>query len=188
MAKKDKQKEEPKEDLKDKGKEERKKEINDRINERKGVYDKDYIIKNARKRFGKQTIYRLRWVFHYHDGKPSRRGVWNGATQKPSDMAAFVDKTNLLKACIEGEINSTGLIETLLEINGQDYATCQWEAAAVSPAFLKHNKFKANANIIGLSMLDRKFKHTVYINGQTRKEKLSEGDKKMKIKEHQLGV
>ena len=43
---------------------------------------------------------------------------------------------------------------------------------------------KSFANIIGMSMLTDKFKYTVFVDGEKEKTKLSDYDKKFKIREH----
>ena len=48
-------------------------------------------------------LFRLRWQFHYSDGKRPKIGVWDGTSQLQSDSAWAVDKTNLALVIIEGE-------------------------------------------------------------------------------------
>ena len=152
------------------------------------MYSEDYYRENAAKRFGKSIIYRLRWVFHFAD-KPTIRGIWNGASQNPSDMAAFKNKSGLIMACIEGELGNTGQIKTMLEVDGHLYASCQWEMAAISPAILNPQIVKAKTSgfIIGLSMLTADTKNTIYIDGSGTSRPLTVSERQFKITEHKLG-
>ncbi len=150
----------------------------------------DYLKANLPKFAGFQQIYRLRWVFHFSD-KRAIRGVWNGATHAISDMAAFVNKTGLTKACIERELGNTGQVDVALEIDGHAYASCQWVCAGKIPAFLTSIntiKQKVTGSVIGIAMLTNDYKYSVFVDGTSKVDKLTEAEKQFKIAEHKLGV
>jgi hypothetical protein len=139
---------------------------------------------------GKKPLWRLRWRFVFAD-KADKVGVWNGATNVQSDMAAFINKTNLSFALIEGEIQHTGRRKLFVEIPGQIYAHCQWIAAISAPWALNSinaDGIKKRPGIIGLSMTTNEMKYSVFVDGSISQRRLSEHDKKFNFTEHKLGA
>lgn len=150
----------------------------------------DYLKANLPKFAGFQPIYRLRWVFHFAD-KRTVRGVWNGASHAISDMAAFVNKQGLTRACIERELGNTGQIDVAIEIDGQSYASCQWICAGKIPAFLTTLnviKQKVTGSVIGMTMMTNDHKYSVFVDGTGKVDKLTDAEKNFKIAEHKTGV
>jgi len=74
--------------------------------------------------------YLLRWKFEFFDHKPSRCGSWSLPATRAQDTAAFVDKTNLRAAVIEGKNRETKEIKTVLVLDGHDFANFQWLSEA----------------------------------------------------------
>lgn len=132
-----------------------------------------------------KSLYRLRWKFHYSDGKKSRIGIWNGVSQKESDSAWAVDKTNLSFVEIEGE-DVNGYTKTFINCDGQSYASMQWEAYARMPAFIKGLGGTPRSFISGLSLLTANEKFTVWVNGNVTRHELTDSDKQFKIREYEV--
>ena len=131
-------------------------------------------------------MYRLRWRFVFSDGRPDKIGGWNSTSQNPSDMAAFVDKKNLLMAIIEGEKIGAWTVKTLAEIDGHMYATAKWVNALSAPMFVV-KEFTAPGDIVGLEMQTNDHAVTVFVDGQIKPRKLNDHDKQFKITEHSVG-
>lgn len=138
---------------------------------------------------GFAPLWRLRWRFEYHDGKADRVGVWNGNSPHATDMAAYVDKTNLVWAHIEGEKVGSWSLRKLFSISGQDYMHCMWNAAASGPMFFPktYDKYTPRTNIIGLTMLSRHYAYTVTVDNQFFKRDLTDKEKNINLTEHKLG-
>jgi hypothetical protein len=137
---------------------------------------------------GVKPIYRLRWVFEFNE-KRSVVGQWNGASRLPRDMAAFVNKDGLKRAVIEGEEQFTWRLNRLLEIPAADYVSMEWVAAASAPVGLKGvNKATISGMIIGMTIITRNKKITVYIDGSVSERLLDDDERQFKIKEHNIGV
>lgn len=132
-------------------------------------------------------FFRLRWRFEYSDGKAPKNGVWDNATQKESDSAWAANKTNLLYAIIEAEDRQTCQLLRRVVVEGQDYASMQWEAYAKTPGFFKGaGEFKLRQHLAGLSILTRSEKITCWVNGSVERAPLSEHDKTWAIREHSV--
>lgn len=137
---------------------------------------------------GVKPIYRLRWVFEFNN-KASVVGQWNGASRHPSDMASFVNKTDLKRAIIEGEEQFTWRLNRLLEIPSADYVNMEWVAAVSAPLNLANEyRRKVSGQIIGMSIVTRDKKITVYVDGSVSERILSESEREFKITEHSIGV
>jgi len=137
---------------------------------------------------GVKPIYRLRWVFEFNE-KRSVVGQWNGASRLPRDMAAFVNKDGLKRAVIEGEEQFTWRLNRFLEMPAADYVSMEWVAAVSAPLGLANvGSAKIGGMIIGLTIVGRDKKITIYIDGTIKEQLLSEQEKKFKIHEHNIGV
>lgn len=138
--------------------------------------------------YGFSPLYRLRIRFIFSDGKPDWVGGWNSTSQNPVDMACFVKKENLLMAVIEGEKIGAWTVKRLLEIDGHRYATAKWVTALTAPMIAKGDfQYKGAGNIIGLEFQTNDHGYTIFVDGQSKTRKLSEHDKKFKLKEHSTG-
>jgi hypothetical protein len=136
---------------------------------------------------GVKPIYRLRWAFEFKD--KIKIGQWNGASRMPSDMAAFVNKTGLRYAVIEGEEQFTWRVNRLLEVPAADYVSMEWVAAVSAPLGLSAGQSaRVSGHIIGLTIVTRCKKITVYIDGSLVQRSLSEDERKFKLTEHNIGV
>lgn len=138
--------------------------------------------------YGKPRFYRLRWRFDFANAR-SRNGVWNNASQNLKEMAAFISKNGLIRASIEGEKAGQGLARPLVEINGQDFASFSWEMAATVPMLGKNDpgRYQATGHVIGLSILSRSEKITVFIDGQVKRRALSVYEQGFNLEEHKQG-
>lgn len=138
------------------------------------------------KSFGYQPLYRLRWRFDFR-GKNTIYGGWNSASTNPRDMAAFVNKTGLVRASIEGEMIGSYALKILAEIEGQRYVSMSWLMAASLPVF-NPGRFQTQGSIIGLSMFTEIEQYMVYINGHAIIKQLCDHEQKIDVTEHRLGV
>lgn len=132
-------------------------------------------------------LYRLRWRFDYNDGKRSRYGGWNSASTNPRDMAAFIDKTNLAKAIIEGEMIGSWALKPFAEIDGHRYVSCSWIMAASLPVF-NAGIFKTGGSIIGMAMFTEDEQVLVFVDGKIAIRRLKPHEKKTDVMEHSIGV
>lgn len=126
----------------------------------------------------------VRWRFDYHDGKPTKVGMWCRPAELQSDMAAFQDKTNLRRAAIEVKEALTAKVYPLVECDGPEFVNFEW--AAGSPLAVSLNKpigeQKLYHQIIGLTMVTRELRVTVHIDGSEPKVELrSEAEKSIHL-------
>lgn len=149
------------------------------------IYTQQQISQLAKVQ-GVSPLYRLRWRFDFA-GRPSRVGGWNSASTNPKDMAAFVDKTGLVRACIEAESVLTYQLKVLAEVDGHCYVTSSWEMAAALPTF-NSGAYTTQGSIIGLSLVTLEEKLTVFVSGQVLRKPLLDYQKKIDLTEHRLGV
>ena len=134
---------------------------------------------------GMTPMMRLRWRFDFSDRKLTRWGQWNGAHQRREDMAAFVNKQGLVRAAIECEKVSRWDQRTLAQVDGCDFVSFSWVAACGLPSPLSlHGPATVQGQVMGLTMLCRYDKVTVYIDGQVKVEKLTDYESKHKLEEH----
>jgi len=139
--------------------------------------------------FGFQPLYRLRWRFDFAD-KPSKIGVWNGASNLQSDSAMMVNKTGLIRACIEGEKIGEWVVKTLFEMDGHNYVTAQWIRLANAGIMINKDVQTASlpSSLIGLSLLSSDKKFIVYIDGTGAVVHLPKKRMDIKLLEHSAGV
>jgi hypothetical protein len=129
--------------------------------------------------------YKLRWRFDFA-GKPSRCGVWNGSGGD-KDSAWAVNKEGLVRACIEGEDIYTHELKTLVELDGHNYATCEWIAYSRMPGFYKYaGDVTPRVYIGGLALISRTHRVNVYVDGTYTQQELSDEEKLFKKKEHSI--
>lgn len=137
--------------------------------------------------YGVTPFMRLRWRFDFVD-KSSKYGQWNYASQADvKAMAAFVNKTGLIRASIESEKVGSWSIRTMYECDGHDYASMEWVTATSVPLFTKKSYIRTG-QMIGLSILTATHKTTVFIDGQIKTRPLDSYETKMKLTEHSMGA
>lgn len=143
----------------------------------------------TRLNFGFNPIYRLRWRFDFID-RPSKFGIWNGASNNFSDSAAAVNKSGLIRAIIEGEKTGDWVVRPLLEMDGHAYVTSQWVRLANASQLMSSDVQKASlpSSLVGLSFLSSDKKYTVYVDGTCSVIDLPKNRMNIKLKEHSLGV
>jgi hypothetical protein len=136
--------------------------------------------------YGATPFYRLRWRFDFAN-RPSRYGVWNGASPHKSDMAAFVPKDGLVRAAVEGIKVARNVNVILAEVDGHNFASFAWDAAVGLPSIGLQGSFSRESTIVGLSILSRTEKITVYIDGKVKRRPLTGHEMKFKLEEHKGG-
>jgi len=128
-------------------------------------------------------MYRLRWVFHYQNGK-TKYGIWNGASPLRQDMAAFQPKTGLISAEIEGE-TIDGTVHKLYQVDGHNYVSAAWEKIVNLPILSSASSLKVSGKLYGLSFYTPTEKITVNIYGKIRRRLLNSQEKLFKnFEEH----
>jgi len=135
-----------------------------------------------------KPIYRLRWVYHFVDGR-IRPGIWNGASNRFEDTAASINKTCLLFAMIQSEDQIGYGVRTLFECDGHDYITAKWLGASSTGAPMgkwKVEAIKLEPDIIGLSFLTRKERICVFVDGSISRRQHRTDENIEKIREHNL--
>lgn len=135
-----------------------------------------------------KPVYRLRWAFHFSDGRV-KYGVWNGSTNNFNDTAAAVNKTGLILAQIQREDFCGGGIQALYECDGHDYVTSKWIGAVSGGAVVgKWNvkSVKRAPDIIGLAFLTRKERVCVLVDGTIQRRPHRVDEKIENIREHSL--
>jgi hypothetical protein len=117
----------------------------------------------------------LRWRFDYHDDKAPRCGMWNRAGDNPVDQAWSQSKDNLLLASIEAKDIQTKKITTIAECAGQDFCNFEWCAVSFAGAGFNKDVMKVFNNglslqsmIVGLTIVSRNNRCTVYLDGSTQ--------------------
>jgi hypothetical protein len=129
--------------------------------------------------------YRLRWRFDFRD-RPTRRGPWDGGSDRAEDSAWAVPKDGLLRAVVEAEDRETFQTFTAAAVEGQDYATAQWEIHSRIPGLGVHRVMTPRPVVHGLSLLTRDERVTVLVSGEVRRRPLTPDERAMKIHEHRL--
>jgi hypothetical protein len=120
-----------------------------------------FLINDA---YPKMT-YRLRWVFHWADGRV-KRGMWDQSVEGcPHTSAAMQNTTGLLYACIEA-MDCNSATRTVVECPGQDFKLFQWKAVQdMQMAARGGGGAKGHAFVNGLSLVSRTHHHVVYHSG-----------------------
>lgn len=135
---------------------------------------------------GTKPVYRLRWVFHFLDGKV-RNGIWNGSGNRPEDKAEYINKTGLIRASIQVKDFYGNGIKDLFECDGHDYITAKWIGAVGAGSLLskqKVNSFTLEPDIIGLSFITRKERVSVFVDGSISSRKHYKNETIDKLREH----
>jgi hypothetical protein len=101
---------------------------------------------------------RLRWRFEYAQ-KPSKYGIWDYTGQDEENAAWRLSREGLLYAIIEGK-SPEGIIIPVIECPSSEFCNFQWEMeATLGGKSISHK-------VIGLSLVSRSHKYTVFSNGQ----------------------
>lgn len=120
---------------------------------------------------------RLRWQFDFA-GKDSKKGSWDGSSPRAADSATRVNKTGLVRACIEGESKLTGDESIIVECQGQDYAFFQWEG---------YQQMRVGRDVVsGLSLFTRYARITVWVNGRVDQRPLTAEESAFQFEEHSV--
>lgn len=131
--------------------------------------------------------WRLRWRFDLGNGK-RRVGIWDASSTAAVDAAWAIDKTGLRKAAIEAENVLTHELWTPLEMDGHDYAFCQWEAFARSPSLGNFDSVQLITKIAGLTMYTNDERLTVWVDGSITRHPLTDDERAFKFREHSAGT
>ena len=120
--------------------------------------------------------YFLRCHFDFLN-KPSWSSMWNDSGPNNCDKACFQNKDGLIRAAIEAKDIVTRQIVILAECDGTDFCNFQWEAIALGGSIFNSKAHSAYGHNIGLSMITRKEKVKVFMNGDVKIEIRNEKDK-----------
>lgn len=111
---------------------------------------------------------RLRWRFEYSD-KPAKYGGWDYLGDDPGLSAWRQPKEGLIMAILEAKTGD-GVILPLVECPGQDFCNFQWEMEArLYAGSIGHRH-------VGLTLVSRSHRYTVFVNGKTNIEARKESD------------
>ena len=121
----------------------------------------------------------LRWCFEYSDHKPKKCGMWSHPGVHQTEQAWCQDKTNLLRATIEGKDVITRKIIPLASVSGDDFVNFAWIKASFA-AGLKGSGVLPG-KIIGLMLVSRDEMVKIYANGAATKEKSPVDYTRMKL-------
>lgn len=116
---------------------------------------------------------RLRWRYDYLD-KPSRCGVWSRPADHVGDMAAFNNKGIVVAALIEAQDVHTDAVRVVAECQGADFVNFEWIAATVGYD-------AAYSKIMGLTLVTRNERCSVYVDGSASVTKRSDDDKRLNL-------
>jgi hypothetical protein len=112
----------------------------------------------------------LRARFDYANGK-TWRGLWNRSGEQITDQAWAQNKEGILRAGIEIKDCCTKEVLRAAEIPGQDFRNFQWLALA---PYQFTNGVPIQGENVGLQMLTRSEKVTVFIDGSIKVEPLTQ--------------
>lgn len=135
-------------------------------------------------------LYRLRWAFDFVD-RPTRRGVWDGATDLDSDGAWCISKTGLRYARIETETltgAAKGEVTSVLEIDGEDYTCAKWVVHVRAAALGGPVSMNLSPRVHGLRMQTRDEAITIFVDGTASRRPLTADERKFALTEHRLGA
>lgn len=116
----------------------------------------------------------LRWRFDLP--KSTKCGLWCSSGNTNEDKACFVNKEGLIRASIEGKNVKNRSLKSFCEIDGPNFCNFEWVGATAIPGV--SGGFKVQSKIIGLTLVSRDFRTTVYIDGRIEVKPRTEQDKK----------
>lgn len=112
---------------------------------------------------------RLRWKFEYVN-KPVKYGGWDYNGDDPNLSAWRQNREGLLMAILEAK-TPDGVVLSMVECPGADFCNFQWEMEA-----RMSNNHMTYRNV-GLSLVSRTNKYTIYANGKIEVKARKDGDK-----------
>lgn len=107
---------------------------------------------------------RIRWRFDFLNNKTMRCGYWSRAGDAHGGHAWSVDKTHLLRACIEVEDKRTWKVYAAAECDGHNFVNFEWVAGTRAPL----NPVRPVAlepQIVGMKLVTRDNVATVLMDG-----------------------
>jgi len=111
-------------------------------------------------------MWRLRWVYVYHNSRGTIAGMWNNPGTNPVDQAWTKPSDSLLWARIEGKNWQTAEKRVFAEMSGQDFMIFQWMAEASINAFGGISaSYTPHSRLTGLKIIGRNQELEVYVNG-----------------------
>jgi len=144
----------------------------------------EQLRNNLTKLHGVLPMFRLRWRFDFSQHKLTRYGRWNGGSQKPEEMACNVNKIGLVRACVEGEKVARWDHRILAEVDGHNFVSFAWEAVAGLPVIGMIGTCTVESQVVGLSIITRDKKISVYIDGRVKTTDLTDYEQTHKLEEH----
>lgn len=118
----------------------------------------------------KEPFRALRWKFEYAD-KAARVGAWDDSAPEESAKAWKQPRQGLLFACIEAK-DHYGVIHRVFECAGPEFCNLQWEIAAQLNTKGQPGRYR----LIGLTLVSRYHRATLFHKGQTSVEKRDADD------------
>lgn len=117
-------------------------------------------------------MFLLRWRFDFSDTKPSRFGDWGIAhSHDPSKMAAYVNKENLTRACVEALNPWTQEILPLVQCDGHEFVNFKWMAEVrANDCGIKHT-------LVGMMLVTRLQQISVLNTGEILVDERTDEDK-----------
>ena len=128
---------------------------------------------------GYKRKWQLRCRFDFADGRPSWFSQWDKSGPQKSDMAAYQNKTGLVRAAIEGKDVNTRELKVLAECDGHDFCNFEWLAMVVTGASNPFGTFQGMN--VGLVLVTRNERCIVESNGTFRVESRTEAEKKIHL-------
>ncbi len=120
----------------------------------------------------------LRWRFDFTN-KPTKYGQWSRPAANQSEMAAFVNKDGLVRACIEARNYYTHEMLIIAECDGHEFVNFKWNATRHKMMTSTNLPMLANFhNLMGLKLVCADMEVDVYFNGESEVKPRSEEDKK----------
>jgi len=122
------------------------------------------------------TSYTVRWRFDFANS-PTKVGFWGtpGNQKTGEGLAAFQNKSGLIRASIEGRDLQGGAVKTLVEVDGHDFCNFQWMAAAKYA--LGGGDQVCPMKLLGMKLISRDFEYWVFPTGLVHREPRTAEDK-----------
>jgi hypothetical protein len=122
-------------------------------------------------------LYLLRCRFDFIN-RPTWASQWDKSGPNDTDMACYQNKNGLLRAAIEGKDFFSKKIKILAQCEGQDFCNFEWAATVAASAGATG---KIEATNVGLVLVTRYERLTIYKTGKAQIEMRSEEDQKMHL-------
>jgi hypothetical protein len=114
-------------------------------------------------------------------GKPSRVGVWNNASPRDEDRAAYVNKSGLVRASIEGEDLETFLVVTLAECDGHEFVNFEGIAASPLPSIGFTGARTLPNVMLGMALVTAGKREAVFVDGSRATRERTEEEKRSRL-------